>query len=116
MPTVSLNTEPNDGVTVLAAVTAPATEPAGDAVAVATNSFRDVRTLISTTGTLTELTLQLWILNARTGAWHRGATATLAPTGSTAHDWFDIGPDERVTFTASTLTGTGSVTVHVTGV
>jgi hypothetical protein len=116
MPTLTLIDSPNDGVTVLAAVTAATTEPAADAVAVATNSFRDVRTLISTTGTLTELALQLWIRNARTGAWHRGATATVAPTGSTAHDWFDIGPDEVVTFTAGTLTGTGSVTVHVTGV
>jgi hypothetical protein len=116
MPTITLNESPNDGVTVLAAVTSPSTQPGADPVIVATNGFRDVRTLVSYGGAVSACTLQLWILNARTGAWHAGAAVVLDPAeGPTARDWFDIGRDEQVTFTAAAISG-GSVTVHVTGI
>jgi len=117
MPTFSLNAQPNDGVTVLDGVTTASGSPGADPVTVATNGFRDVRTLLAFTGSVTGCTVQLWILNARTGAWHAGAAVAVdATAGATARDWFEIGPDERITFTLAALTGTGSVTVDVTGV
>lgn len=78
------------------------------------NHGSDLRTLVSYSGSLTSVTLQLWLhaAGAPNGTiWYKGESATLDPSdGPLAVDW-PLGDPTRFHIQVSDLQGTGTVTV-----
>jgi transposase len=83
-----------------------------------------VRTSIAYGGAVTAAAVRLWIYNARTAKWARGASTAdldpLVPTtdGADARDW-DIGYDQLFAFTLDSIAPSGgvpTVAIDVSGV
>lgn len=78
------------------------------------NHGTDLRTLISYSGALTSVTLQLWLhaAGSKNGTiWYRGEAVTLVPAdGPLSIDW-PLGDPTRFDLQVSAIAGTGAVTV-----
>lgn len=105
-------------VPVIAARYAVQAAPDASTVSLSTGRAEVVRALVAYAGTVTDVVVQLWIRNARTGGWHRAATSDdlgpLTPeNGNEVMDWY-VGSNVECTFTVSSISpGTSGNTVAV---